>query len=386
VRTVGVVTVGRSDWSLWLPLLRRLARTPGVRAEVYASGAHTGPGGGTRGDAIEAEGMRPRALVPWHPDDDTPRGAAAALGRGVEGFSRAFAEGRPDVVAVLGDRIETFAAAAAAAALRLPVAHLHGGEVTEGSLDDAWRHAITKLSHLHLVAAAEYGRRVLRLGEEPWRVRTVGALGLDALAALEPLPRDELGRRLGLPPGDFLLATYHPDTVGGAPAGGVAAVLEAIGRVGMPVLLTAPNLDPGREEVRRALEAHVAGDPRARLVEDLGPLLYGSAMARAAAMVGNSSSGLLEAGWFGLPVVNVGTRQKGRLRGPNVVDVEEESPAAVEAGLRRALDPAFRASLSGRRSPFGDGRAAERIAEALATVPLDERLLRKRFVDAEERP
>jgi UDP-hydrolysing UDP-N-acetyl-D-glucosamine 2-epimerase len=281
---------------------------------------------------------------------------------------------------VLGDRFEMLSAATAALPLRVPLAHIHGGEITEGALDDAVRHAMTKLSHLHFVATEEYAARVIGLGEEPWRVIVSGAPALDNLRVLQLMPRDELERTFELEAGrPFLLATWHPVTL--QPEQGAAqleALLDALQASGLPAVITYPNADMGSAAIIERLRAFAAGRADVRLVRNLGTRAYFSAMAHAAAMIGNSSSGIIEAASFQLPVVNIGDRQRGRVRGINVIDC---APAvdAIGAALAEAISPSFRQALRGCRNPYGDGAAAARIVDTIASVPLDDRLLRKRF-------
>jgi len=283
---------------------------------------------------------------------------------------------------VLGDRFEVLAAAIAALPLNLPVAHLHGGEVTEAAMDEQIRHAVTKLSHLHLAAAEPYAARIRQMGEEPWRVHCVGAPGLDRLHRLAALPRAELARRVGLPlDGPLIVATLHPVTLEhedtGAHAEEFAAALS-----GAPgdLVLTHPNADTAHRTIAARLERLAAERPRTRLVAALGDDVYCSLLREADCLVGNSSSGLIEAPSFALPAVNVGPRQRGRLRARSVIDVGH-GRAEIAEGLRRALSREFRGGLAGLANPYGDGRSAPRIAAALAGVELGRRLLVKRFVD-----
>jgi UDP-hydrolysing UDP-N-acetyl-D-glucosamine 2-epimerase len=262
------------------------------------------------------------------------------------------------------------------------VAHLHGGEVTEGAIDEQARHAITKLAHLHFPAAEPYARRILQMGEESWRVHCCGAPGLDRLARLASVPREELARRLRLPlRRPTLLVTFHPVTLEPGKtdrhAEELAAALEAVDG---DVIITYPGADVGHRAIVNRLEALAASRPGTHMATGLGEAAYCSLLREADVMVGNSSSGLIEAPSFGLPVVNVGSRQRGRVRAANVIDVEPVRDEIV-AGVHRALGPAFRAGLAGLVNPYGDGHAAPRIATVLAAVELGGRLLRKRFVD-----
>jgi UDP-hydrolysing UDP-N-acetyl-D-glucosamine 2-epimerase len=284
------------------------------------------------------------------------------------------------VVVVLGDRYEVLAAATAALLLRIPVAHIHGGETTVGAVDEAIRHAVTKMSHLHFVAAEEYRRRVVQLGESPERVWTVGALGLDSIERLSPLDDAELYALLGgWDPGERpLLMTYHPATLGSVdPAEAARAVFAAVDAFpDVRVVATEANADAGGRAVNAALREWGARDgARVRVVTSLGQRGYLTLMRRAGAVVGNSSSGILEAPALGVPTVNVGDRQRGRLRAPSVIDVDEDVES-VRAGIARALEGSWSAE-----TPYGTPGASGRILEVLLTHPLGRELLRKGFHD-----
>ena len=274
------------------------------------------------------------------------------------------------------------AAVLAALPFAIPVAHIHGGELSYGAIDDLLRHSMTKLSHLHFVATAEYAARVRQMGEEPWRVLVSGAPALDNLAAIPMLSREQLEERVGLrfdaPP---LLVTFHPVSLEFERAAEQAEeLLAALDGLDAPIVATKPNADAGGRAVLEKLTAWVKDRPRRVLIDNLGARAYFSLMQVAAAMVGNSSSGLIEAPSFRLPVVNIGTRQDGRSRAANVIDCACERDA-VRAAVRRALSSGFRDSLAGLINPFGTGRAAEIIVERLRTVELNDRLLRKAFHD-----
>ncbi|HEU4369331.1 MAG TPA: UDP-N-acetylglucosamine 2-epimerase [Methylomirabilota bacterium] len=381
-RAIGVVTVARSDYGHLLSLLAALEADSDVELGVFVAGSHLSTRFGWTADLVEADGWPIAARIDMGIDDDAPAAIATATGRGVTGFAEVFARHRPDLLVVLGDRYEMLAAALAALPFALPVAHLHGGEVTEGAIDEQIRHAITKLAHLHFVAAEAYAARVRQLGEEPWRVHCCGAPGLDRLQARAALSREALGARLGGPLGrPTLLVTFHPETLA---AGDVPRQAEeltaALEKVDGNIVATAPGADTAHGAITAALERLAARRPATRVVTTLGDEVYCSLLREADVMVGNSSSGLIEAPTFGLPVVNVGDRQRGRLRATNVLDVPAEREAIAEA-IGRALEPGFRRGLAGLVNPYGDGNAAPRIARVLREVELGPRLTRKRFVD-----
>jgi UDP-hydrolysing UDP-N-acetyl-D-glucosamine 2-epimerase len=383
MRTVGVVTVARSDYGIYRPVLRALADR-GLDVALYVGGAHLVERLGATVREVEADGYPIVERVSFlDENDDSSLGTARALGRGVVAFADAFDRSRPDMLLVLGDRYEMFAAVLAALPLSLPVAHIHGGESTEGVIDDSIRHSMTKLSHLHFASTEEYARRIEQLGEERWRITVSGAPALDEVVRFEPLPDDELARLGVTLRDDTLLATYHPLTL--ARDGTLEELERILGAVedsGHPVVFTYPGSDMGYGHVIERIEGFANRHPRAALVPNLGTRAYFTLMSRAAAMVGNSSSGIIEAASFRLPVVDVGRRQQGRLRAQNVIHVDGEQSAIVEA-IATATSPEFRLNLDGLINPYGDGNASRRIAARLADVELDTRLLIKHFHDAD---
>jgi UDP-hydrolysing UDP-N-acetyl-D-glucosamine 2-epimerase len=342
---------------------------------------HLSPEYGSTIREVEASGFAIAERIEMCLSSRTPVGAATSLGVGVAGFAQALQRSRPDLLLVLGDRYEMFAAVSAAALLTIPLAHLHGGESTEGAVDETFRHAITKMSHLHFVSHPHYAARVIQMGEDPWRVTVSGAPALDAIRAMRLLSPRELRRSLRVgwkrrP----LLATFHPAT--GEPGQAedqFHRLCKAVLRVPGPVVWTYPNADAEGGRIIQLLEEFGAANPaRVRVVKNLGPRAYYSLMRHSWAMVGNSSSGIIEAAGFELPVVNVGRRQQGRLHGINVVNVGNGT-AEILRGLRRVSSPDFTRSLRGMKNPYGDGRAADRIVRVLERVELAPGLLRKRF-------
>jgi UDP-hydrolysing UDP-N-acetyl-D-glucosamine 2-epimerase len=387
VRTIGVVTVARSDYGIYLPILRKIQADPDLRLHLFVSGMHLSPEFGLTVRAIEADGFDVGERIEMLLSSDSPEGIAKSIGLGMIGFAQAYAQHCPDIMLVLGDRFEMYAAAVAALPFKIPVAHVHGGEITQGAIDDALRHSITKLSHLHFVAAETYARRVAQLGEEPWRITVSGAPSLDNLHTIRLLSLDELEARYGLcfQPRP-LLATFHPVTLEyGQTEWQVGELLAALDDAGLPVVFTLPNADTGGRIIQRMIAEYIGDRPSAWLVDNLGTQAYFSLMAVAAAMVGNSSSGIIETPSFGLPVVNIGTRQAGRVRGANVIDVDYKR-AAILQGIRQAVRPEFRESLRQMENPYGYGRASDIIVERLKTVPLDDNLIIKRFYDLDVAP
>lgn len=384
MRTIGIVTVARSDYSIFLPVLRKIQSDRDLALRLIVSGTHLSPEFGLTVRAIEADSFEISDRVEVILSADTPGSIAKSMGLGLIGFAQAFARLRPDILVVLGDRFEMHSAALAALPFRIPVAHLHGGEITQGAIDDALRHSITKLSHLHFVATAEYARRVVQLGEEPWRVIVSGAPGLDNLNSVELLDRHELHGRYGVcletrP----LLVTFHPVTLEYEQTewqtGELLAALEICG---MPVVFTLPNADTSGRVIITMIKEFAQRHRSAQIVASLGTQGYLSLMATSAAMVGNSSSGIIEAPSLKLPVVNIGSRQHGRVKAANVIDVGYGRNDIVE-GIHEALEPGFRDSLSHLVNPYKCilGHASDIIVESLKSVGLGSRLVTKRFVD-----
>ncbi len=378
---VAVVTGTRAEYGLLAPVIARLSKDRAFDCRVIVTGAHLDRSRGYTVRELLADGVRIAARVPLRQRGDDGAAVASAISQAVAGLSRAYARLRPDLVVLLGDRFEAFAAAAAALPLRIPVAHLHGGERTEGVWDESLRHAITKLSHLHFAAAPAYGRRLRRLGEDPKRIFVVGSPAVDRVRSLPRLSRAELSRSLRLDlRAPVVVATFHPETL--AADRGLAscrAMLAALAKARATVVLTAPNADAGGRAIRAELAAFVKkSGGRAALFDSLGQKRYYSLLAAADAMVGNSSSGILEAPYFGLPVVNLGSRQDGRERLGPAIEVSRPTPASVGAALARALRPASRKAAR-RAVPAGSPSAA--IAAALKKVRFDDSLLVKRFHD-----
>ena len=382
MRTIGVVTVGRSDFSLYRCVLREIRATRGLRLRIFVTGMHLSPEFGLTVDLIRREGFKDLEIVESLLSSDTPVGIVKSMGLGTVGFADVFARSRPDILLVLGDRFEMHAAVLAALPFKIPVAHIHGGEITEGAIDDALRHSITKLSHLHFPASELYGRRIRQLGEESWRVVVSGAPSLDNLRMARIPARSQLVASLNRPLAErYLLVTYHPVTLEYEKAGWqIGELLEAVKTSGLPALFTMPNADTNGRVIRAAIEKYVSSHPDSLWVENLGAL-YFTAMVHAAAMVGNSSSGLIEAASFKLPVINVGSRQDGRERPTNVIDCGNDREAILRS-LKRGLSDAFRRKRCTGQNPQDVGGAAKIITRALSAVSLNERLIRKKFVDA----
>lgn len=377
-RRIDVCTVGRSDWGIYRPVLRALSAREHVELRILAGGAHERDG--TIVD-VERDGFGPVVRVGARAVRDGVD-VAVAMGEQLAAFARAFAQQRPDIAVVLGDRYEMFAAASAAVPQLIALAHIHGGERTAGAIDDVLRHSITKMSHLHFVSAQDFARRVQQLGEEPWRVTVSGAPAIDDILQTSPVDADEVLARFNVEiRRPFLLCTFHPTTLEPASVDDqVSAVLAALSSQELPVVFTGANADAGGQHIRARVQQACEQHPDWRTVESFGARTWFTVLASAAVVVGNSSSGLIEAPSFKVPVVNIGTRQDGRPRALNIIDVSADA-SAIAAAITTARSAGFRARLADVVNPFGDGGAATRIVDVLMGTPIDDRLLRKGFID-----
>lgn len=383
MREIAVVTVGRSDWGIYLSLLRSIEAHPDLRLRIIASGMHLSPEFGFTVRDIEAAGFEVFERVESLLASDTPEGIAKSMGVGVLGFAQLFSRYRPDILVVMGDRFDMLPAALAALPFRIPIAHLHGGEVTEGVIDEAIRHALSKMSHLHFVATEQYADRLRLMGEEHWRILVSGTPALDGIAQTPLMSEEEIQEWFGIDPrSPVLLVTYHPVTLeGDHTEQQVGQLLEALEKNGLPCLFTYPNADPGGRIIIERIEGYCqAHHPSSRIIKNAGQRGYWSLMRVVSAMVGNSSSGIIEAPSFGLPVVNVGNRQRGRVQARNVINCGYDREEIFQA-LQKALAEDYRKGLRGMANPYGDGHAAERIVSRLEHVELGKTLVVKRFVD-----
>ena len=365
---IALLTTGRQDWGILHSTAAAIRAHPDLELRLIVGGMHLADRHGHTVDGIRADGFEPDDLVPWLDDDagGTPTAAAASQASAtLDRIGALLRADPPDALLLAGDRLETAAAALAATLERVPLIHLHGGEQTLGAFDDALRHAITKLSHLHLVSHEEHARRVVALGEDPASVHVVGAPGLDAALRADLPDRAELAADLGLaldPP--IVIVTVHPATLEADPIAAARAVVDAMDAVPATYVVTLPNADPGGDAVRNLLVS-VADRPGRVALDALGERRYWGLLRIADAMLGNSSSALIEAPAVDLPAVDVGDRQAGRRAGPNVRRVPAEADA-VGAALRSALDPATRAAIAAAHPPLADGRAGARIADIIA--------------------
>jgi GDP/UDP-N,N'-diacetylbacillosamine 2-epimerase (hydrolysing) len=380
-RKICVVTGTRAEFGLLRWLMHEIQHEPELELQVLATGMHLSPEFGLTYREIEQAGFVINAKVEMLLSADTATAVTKSMGLGLISYADAYERLAPDLIVVLGDRFEIFAATAAALIAGIPVAHLHGGETTEGAFDEAIRHSITKMSHLHFVAAEEYRRRVIQLGEQPERVFLVGGLGIDAIKRIKLLDREALEESLGFKFGPRnLLITFHPVTLEGQISSGqqMAELLAALGELDdTHLLFTMPNADTGGRELAAMVKQFAATHPNVRVYTSLGQLRYLSCMKHVDAVVGNSSSGLAEAPSMGIATINIGDRQKGRLSASSVINCEPTQPS-ISRALSTVFEPSFRSTLTSTKNPYGTGGASEKIVKIIKNHAL-KNLLKKSF-------
>lgn len=372
-RKICVVTGTRAEYGLLAPLMSLLKQDSDIDFQLVVTGAHLSAQHGSTLKFIEQDGFVANALVDLALSDDSALGVANAAGRATSQLADAFAKLKPDVVVVLGDRYEILGAAQAALILGIPIAHIHGGEVTTGAFDDSIRHAITKMSNLHFCAAEDYQRRVIQLGESPDTVFNVGALGVDVSLNIPKMSRDELASVVGIALGkELLLVTFHPTTRSEMTvATELHELLSALEHFALAtIVFTGVNADPGYSLVNNEIQKFVARDSSRRVLHNsLGQKSYINLMSIADVVIGNSSSGIIEAPALHVATVNIGTRQDGRLRADSIIDVKF-GQNEIHTAIETALSPLFKSRCSTATSKYGYGNTAKTIADTLKNAPL----------------
>ena len=376
-RRIGVVTTSRADYShLYWPL-RELSDHPDVDLAIFALGAHLSPEFGSTIKEIERDGFPIQARIECLLHSDTDTGMAKTIGLAILGLADALTAWRPDILLLIADRYEMLAPASVALALRIPIAHIEGGEISQGAIDDHVRNALTKLASIHFTSTPAARRRVITMGEEPWRVHHAGAPSLDHVNRSVLMNRKTLEAQLDLtltPP--TILVAWHPVTILRDTNAEADAFFTALAATPGQLLFVYPNADAGSHALIARTRALAATRPNTRIYVNLDPITYWSLLGQVDCIIGNSSSGIMEAASFALPAVNIGIRQQGRERAPNILDAPAETPA-IQAAIHRALSTEFRASLKGMENPYGNGTAAKTIAHVLTTVPLDNLLIKQ---------
>jgi UDP-N-acetylglucosamine 2-epimerase (non-hydrolysing)/GDP/UDP-N,N'-diacetylbacillosamine 2-epimerase (hydrolysing) len=379
-RTIAVITTSRADYShLYWPL-RDLSENENVDLKIIALGSHLSPEFGNTVQEIEKDGFRIDSRIECLLSSDSDVGMAKTIGVATLSLADLLGKMRPDLLLLIADRYEMLAPAAVALALRIPVAHIEGGEISEGAIDDAVRNALTKLSHIHFTSTLAARERVIALGEEEWRVHRAGAPSLDHLRRQPLLTREEIEKRLQLNiQTPTILVAYHPVTIARDTLQEVEAVFTALGNLREQILFCYPNADAGSRELAERTKSFIASRGHGKIFTNLDTVTYLSLLRQVDMLVGNSSSGIMESASFALPTVNVGLRQQGRERPRNVLDADADANLILQA-IDRARTREFRDSLAGMANPYGAGRASETIVRVLTTVPLSQTLLMKRHV------
>jgi UDP-N-acetylglucosamine 2-epimerase (non-hydrolysing)/GDP/UDP-N,N'-diacetylbacillosamine 2-epimerase (hydrolysing) len=377
-RKIAVVTSSRADYShLYWPL-RELASHPEVELKIIALGSHLSPEFGCTADEIEKDGFPIETRIECLLSSDSDVGMAKTIGVATLGLADCLGKMRPDLLLLIADRYEMLAPASVATALRIPLVHIEGGEISEGVIDDAIRNALTKLSHIHFTSTELARARVVAMGEEDWRVHRAGAPSLDHLRRSPLMSRAQVEARLDI---HFTRPTaviaYHPTTIARDPTREADALFSALESIPAQLLFCYPNADAGSRALIERTNSFIRRFGSGYVFVNLDPVLYWSLLRSVDLLVGNSSSGIMEAASFALPAVNVGIRQRGRERARNVLDAEA-SAASILDRVGAALTDDFRHSLCGMENPYGDGHAAERIVSVLTSAPLGEELFIKR--------
>jgi UDP-N-acetylglucosamine 2-epimerase (non-hydrolysing)/GDP/UDP-N,N'-diacetylbacillosamine 2-epimerase (hydrolysing) len=382
-RKICIVTGTRAEYGLLYWLMKEIKGDPALELQVIVTGMHLSPEFGLTYKKIEEDGFRIDEKVETLLSSDTPVGIAKSVGLGVIGFADALARQKPDILVVLGDRFEILATAQAAMIARIPIAHIHGGETTEGAIDEAIRHAITKMSHFHFTAAEPYRRRVIQLGEAPERVMNYGAPGLDNIKKLKLLNRATFEKAINFSLGKMsFLVTYHPVTLSDArPAQSFKELTNALEQFPeAKIIFTKANADTAGRTINYNIEKYVEQNPqRAKVFTSMGQLFYLSAVKNADIVIGNSSSGIIEAPSLLRPTVNIGQRQQGRLKADSIIDCAEKERAIV-AAIKKGLSMEFKKVLKVTKNPYGSGNASLKIKEYLKKASL-ENILMKKFYD-----
>jgi UDP-hydrolysing UDP-N-acetyl-D-glucosamine 2-epimerase len=377
-RKIAVITTSRADYShLYWPL-KDLSAHPQVDLRIIVLGSHLSPEFGRTAQEIEKDGFKIEARVECLLSSDTDVGMAKTIGVATLSLADLLGHMRPDLLLLIADRYEMLAPASVALALRIPIAHIEGGEISEGAIDDAVRNSLTMMSHIHFTSTHDARQRIISMGEEPWRVHRAGAPSLDHLRRQILFPREQLESRLEMKlKKPAVLVTYHPVTIARDTTVEADALFAALAALPEQILFCYPNADAGSRHLIERTRSFAAARPDSHVFINLDALTYWSLLRQVNVVLGNSSSGIMETPSFAIPTVNVGVRQQGRERGRNILDAAPDSDSILKA-VRIAKSEEFRRSLEGMTNPYGDGVASEKIVEVLTTVPLNQDLRMKR--------
>lgn len=381
-RKICVITGSRADYGLLRWIIQGVKDDPELKLQIIATGMHLSSTFGLTYKVIEEDGFRVDAKVEILGSSDSSVAIAESMGLALAGTAKALDELKPDLVVVLGDRFEIFAATAAALVAKIPVAHLHGGETTTGSFDEAFRHSITKMSHLHFVAVDEYRNRVIQLGEDPKNVFLVGGLGIDSIKNLPLLSREELENQLGIKLGQkSLLITFHPVTLDTElPEQQMKELLAALSQLRDTTLIfTMPNADTGGQVLIKTIEEFVGQSENAKVFASLGQRTYLSCISHVDGVIGNSSSGITEVPSFKKGTINIGDRQRGRIQAASVINCKPRAKD-IQLAIEKLYSPNFNSNLAAIKNPYGDGGASDKVVKVLKEASL-EGIIKKNFHD-----
>lgn len=388
MKKICVVTGTRAEYGLLMPLLEQIKNAEDLELQLLVTGMHLSPEFGLTYKLIEADGYKINEKVDILLSSDSPVGISKSMGLGMIGFSESFERLQPDMVVLLGDRYETFSAAATASAARIPISHLHGGETTEGAFDEAFRHAITKMSWLHFTSTELYRKRVIQLGEEPNRVFNIGAIGIENIIKMDLMSKEELEKNLGIKfKKQLLLVTFHPVTLEkNTSATQFKELLESLDKVNdATIIFTKANSDTDGRIINRLIDEYtIKHSDNTLSFTSMGQLRYLSTMKIATAVIGNSSSGIIEAPTFKVPTVNIGDRQKGRIQAESVINCEPTKDTIVDS-LKIALSEDFNLKIKNIKNPYGDGVVSEKILNILENFLNKPIILKKVFYDLEKK-
>ena len=384
MRKICFVTGTRAEYGLLSRLMRLVQGDSTLQLQIIATNMHLSPKFGETYREIESDGFKIDKRVPIIDEqaEDSPVSTLMAMSRGLEGFGIAYSELKPDIIIILGDRHEMLAAATAALISRIPIAHLHGGEVTEGAYDDAIRHSITKMSTLHFTSCEEYRKRVIQLGENPERVFNVGSIGVENIKQIPLMEKEELESSINFKFNDrTILVTYHPETLEGDSKKGIAELLAAVLQYPeLRVIFTMPNSDTGHQPIMQAIEEYVKQHlDSSKAFTSLGVKRYLSALQYVKAVIGNSSSGIIEVPSFGIPTLNIGDRQKGRIASQSVIHCANDRES-ISKGIEHVLSPGHQAISANSINPYEKERCAETIYEIISSFDL-QNYINKSFYD-----
>ncbi len=378
-RKIAVITGTRADYGIYYSVLKAIENHKDLELSLIVCGMHLSPEFGMTIEEIQKDGFKIDDKIDTILSSDSGSAMAKSIGITLMGLTQSLERINPDILLILGDRGEMIAGALAAVHMNIPVAHIHGGEVT-GTVDESIRHSITKLSHIHFPANEDSKRRIIKMGEEEKNVYVVGAPGIDYIKNTKYLSREEVLKRFNLKDDKIFIMTQHPVTTEKHMVSNqIEETLSAIAKLGVQTIISYPNSDNGGREIIKVIEKYREKYDFLKVFKNLSQVEYLSLLNTADVMIGNSSSGIIEAPSFKLPVVNIGTRQQGRLRACNIVDVAYSKKEILDAIDKVLYDEEFRKSLENCENPYGDGKAGERIADILSKIQINSDLIQKRI-------